>query len=307
MLPVAIFGKSFPQQYLAHILGSGLAILTMKLSYLIKKDKALAVWSGILVGFGSIIWFLSSVGSAWYLGQIAAAFFLTAAIVESLSKKRPFLVGVLLGAAYLSRLQTILSLPLFIYLLKDRLKNNKYFALLTGILPFLVFNALYNYLRFGVLWDKGYLLIPGVLDEPWYQRGIFHLTYIPRHLKILFATFPVIKDKPPFILPSWDGLAIWITTPAFIYSLKVPWKKRVVRISWLTILLISLVIFSHGTTGFAQFGYRFAVDFYPILTFLTIKAVAKDKLMWHHWLFLILAVLVNLWGVVWINKFGWVI
>jgi hypothetical protein len=303
---VFIFKEGFQQQFLAHLMGAGIVILMMKISGLVKKDIKLTIWTGALTGFGTIIWFLSANGSSWYLGQISAAFFLTAALYEGLNKKRSLLIGLLLGAAYLSRLQIILTFPLFLYLLSGKQWFKKYLSFGLGILPFILINFTYNYLRFGVIWDKGYILIPGVLSEPWYRMGLFSLSYIPDHLKIIFTSFPIIQKSFPYILPSWSGLAIWITTPAFIYSFFANIKERVVQFSWLSIALVSLLIFSHGTTGFAQFGYRFAVDFYPILIFLTIKEVAKTGLKWHHWLLLLLSILVNLWGVIWINKFGWI-
>lgn len=303
---VLFFGPNFEQRYLAHLVGAAIVALTMAVAWKIKKDKKLAIWSGILVGFSSIIWFLASDGSAWHLGQITAAFFLTAAILESLGAKRPILLGALLGAAYLSRLPTILALPFFLVALWPQKDFKKYLLFLAGVTPFVVANALYNFTRFGVFWDKGYLLIPNVLNEPWYEKGIFHLSYIPRHLEIIFGALPKKINEAPFLIPSWRGLAIWITTPAFIYVLAANIKEKIVKASWLVIILISLVIFSHGTTGFAQFGYRFAVDFYPFLTFMAIKAVAKTGVKWHHWLLLFLGVVVNFWGVIWINKMGWV-
>ena len=303
---VAVFKGKFQQQYLAHLLGTGIVLLTIKLSYLLKKDKKLSFWSGALVGFGSIIWFLSSTGSGWYLGQISSCFFLMAALNESLSKKRPFLVGVFLGSSFLSRLQTILSLPLFIFLIKNKKPSKNIFKLFSGIAPFIIFNFIYNFIRFGTVFDKAYFLIPKIMEESWYTGGIFNVSYIPRHLKIIFSSFPIFQKEFPFIIPSWNGLSIWITTPAFIYSFFAKFKEKLVKILWITIALISLVIFSHGTTGFTQFGYRFAVDFYPFLIFLTIKGVSRKKLKWHHWFLLAVSILVNLWGVLWINKFGWV-
>ncbi len=306
---VSIFGQKFQQQYLAHLLGAGIVVLTILLSWQIKKNLKLAVWSGLLIGFGSIVWFLSSVGSSWYLGQITAAFFLTAALVEALGKKRQFLVGVFLGVAYLSRIHTILSLPLFLYLLKGRNWFKNYFKLGLGILPFVFFNFYYNFVRFGSIFDKGYFLLPAILNEtnaPWFVKGVVNVSYIPNNLKLAFWSFPKILNYFPYIQPSWAGLAIWITTPAFVYALFAPIKETVVKFSWFAIIPIFLVVLSHGGTGSVQFGYRFAVDFYPILTFLTIKSVARTGLKWHHWVLLLTGILVNLWGVIWINKFGWV-
>lgn len=304
---VIVFGKTFPQQYLAHFLGAGLAILTAKLSFLIKKDKKLAVWSALLISFGSIVWFLAATGSVWYLGQLTAAFFLTAAMVEALGKKRLPLVSIFLGMAYLSRVHTILSFPFFLYLLKDNLSSiKKVVSLAIPLIIVVVLDAIYNFVRFQVPWNAGYFLIPGIYSEPWFSKGIIHPSYIIDHIKIILLAMPKLLTKTPFIQPSWGGMAIWLTTPAFVFSLKAPWKKTVVKFAWLSIFLIFLIIGLHGSTGFAQFGYRFAVDFYPFLIFLTIKGVARRGLGKIHWVLLFAGILVNLWGVLWINKFGWV-
>jgi len=304
---VFVFGKSFEQQFLAHILGAGLVVLTMALSYRIKKDKLLAVWSGLLVGFGSIVWYLASVGSVWYLGQVTVAFFLTAALVESFGKKRAILIGIFLGGAFLSRIHTILSLPLFIFLLhsKKNLVGNLIY-LGVGMIPFFLFNFGYNFVRFGTIFDKGYFLVPGIYSESWFSKGMLNIAYVPEHLKALFLMLPKFLPNPPYIEPSWYGLAIWITTPAFLLSLRASFKENVVKLSWLSIFLIFILVALRGGTGWTQFGYRYAVDFYPILTFLTIKSISKTGLRQLHWLLLLVGIIVNLWGVIWINKFDWV-
>ncbi len=305
---VFIFGKNFQQQILAHIVGAGLVILTMLLSFRIKRDAKLAIWSGLLVGLGSIIWYEAATGSVWYLGQITSAFFLTAALVEAFGKKRPILIGIFLGATFLSRLHVILALPFFLYILyKNKasfLKN--FFFLGLGMAPFFIFNFWYNFVRFGSIFDKGYFLVPGIYSEPWFSKGMLNIAYIPEHLKVIFLMLPKFISKMPFIEPSWGGLAIWITTPAFIYSLRANIKENITKLSWLSIFLIFLLVSLRGGTGWTQFGYRYAIDFYPFLTLLTIKGVAKTGLKWHHWLLLSISILVNFWGVIFINKFGFV-
>jgi hypothetical protein len=301
-----LFGEFFYQEYLAHLMGAGFAVFIMLISWNLKRNKLIMVWSGILGAFGNIIWYLASDGAVWYLGLTSGAFFLTGAIWAAVTKKSPVITGLFLGAAYLSRLPTILTLPFFLYFVYNKDWFRNYFKLALGLLPFLLFNFGYNFIRYGTIFDQGYYLIPGVLDEPWFQKGIFDLSYIPRHLKIIFASFPKFVSNFPYITPSWGGLSIWITTPAFVYAFLNKIKTRGILISWFSIFLVSLVIFSHGTTGFIQFGYRYAVDFYPLLFFLTIKHVAKTGLRWHHWVLLTISVLVNAWGVIWINIFDWV-
>ena len=328
---VKIWGLSFPQQLFAHIIGIGLSVSTFFLSLKIKKDdNKLAIWSALLIGIGSIVWFLSSVGSVWYLGQITAAFFLTLAIVESLDKKRPIILGILLGATYLSRIHLVLTFPIFAFLLwkenkqslttlKQSLTTLKQSLPLRGkkliplvlfsipILLFIGFDFFYNFTRYGTIFNKGYFLIPGTQNEPWFAKGIMHPSYIIEDIKIAFLAMPKIISEFPYIRPSWVGMAIWLTTPAFIFAFWANIKKQIVKLFWLAIGIVFLVVGLHGGTGFAQFGYRFAVDFYPFLTYLTILGVKNQKgPHWYHWVFLSFGIIVNLWGVIWINKFNWI-
>jgi hypothetical protein len=304
---VLIFGKNFQQQIMSQMMGALAAFVWGLIAFQKSGKKLTSLWVFLLAGLGNIVWFMSGNGSVWYLGQISAYLFLTLTIYESLNKKRIPLLVLYFSLSILSRLEIVLALPLIIYLNRDRFKDlKKIFSFVLGLSFFGIIYGIYNHLRFGSFFQTGYSLVPGILKEPWYQNGLFSLFNIPNHLKIILLALPKFIPTFPFIEPSWAGLAIWITTPAFIYAFRNDIKKRVIQYSWVSIILISLLIFSHGETGFTQFGYRFAVDFYPIILFLIVEALGKDKLKWHHWLLLILSITVNLWGVLWINKFGWV-
>lgn len=310
VIPRFFFGINFEQQYLAHLLGYGFSVVMALLAYKLTKSFKKSIWIGLLTSVGTIVWFLSSVGSSWYLGQISAVFFMSLAIYFGINSKNNFLVGLFIGAAFLSRIETILCSAFFLYLYWDNKKwFINYFKFGIGVIPFLLFNFIYNYLRFGTIFDQAYFLLPAILNEtnmPWFIHGVASPIYILDNIKVMFWSFPKTIKEFPYIIPSWAGLSIWITTPAFIYSLFADMKDKSVRYSWISILLIMLLVFTHGGTGWAQFGYRFAVDFYPFLIFIIIKTLEKSNLKWHHWLLLFISIFVNLWGVLWINKFGWV-
>lgn len=301
MVPVLVFGKNLPQQYISLVLGSLITALAFLISLRIKEDLRLAIWASLLIGFGSLNWYLITVGSTWYLAQVCAELFVFLAIYSQLKRKSPILTGLFLGFAYFSRIPTILLLPFFVINLpKPLIKNALLLAL--GITPSVLGNFLYNYFRFGVIWDIGYTLIPGISTEPWYQHGVVNPVYIVEHLKIIFLALPSYAKEFPYFVPSLFGYAIWFTSPAFVFSFFNNLKKKIVWSSWLSISLVSLLIFSHGSTGFSQFGYRFAADFYPVLLFLTILGVDKTKgPRTYHWLFLILGIVVNFWGVLFLN------
>ncbi len=310
---VLLFGVTLPQQIIAHVLGAGVVVIWYLFTLKATASKTRALWVASLIGFGTILWFEAATGSTWYLGQVSGAFFLSLAFLVSQSK-RGFLTGLAVGAAYLSRVHLIFTLPLFLLLLRDHethffqwrswiSKKTVLFA--AGVAIPVVFNVLYNQIRFGVPWDKGYLLIPGVLDEPWFSQGIENVAYIPQNLVTAFWSFPKVLPGAPYIQPNWNGLAIWITTPAFLIAFRTPIKTLSTKVAWVTILAIFLFVLAHGSNGFTQFGYRFAIDFYPILIYLlaTRKTTQVTKL---EWVLLVVGIIVNTWGVLWINKFGWV-
>jgi hypothetical protein len=301
ILPVFIFGKDLPQQYISFIVGAIAISLTALISLRIKNDYKLAIWSSILFGFGSLNWYLITVGSTWYIAQVIGQMFLLSAIYSQLKNKSPFLTGLFLGFAYFSRIPMILTFFFFlINLPKLSIKNILLLGL--GVAPSIGANALYNYARFGVIWDIGYTLIGGISSDPWFHLGIMHPSYIIEHIKIIFGSIPSISNEYPYLVPSEFGYAIWFTTPAFVFALYNKIINKDVWSSWLSITFVSILIFLHGTTGFTQFGYRFAADFYPILIYLTIKGVAnKGGPVWYHWVLLLIGVVVNFWGVLFLN------
>ena len=322
---IALKGLAFDQTLGSIFIGSLNSILVYLLIKKIfsddaKKADSIALWMAILFTFGTIYWFLASVGSSWYFAQVTAVFFLFLALNEVFGKRRPWVIGLLLGAAYWSRLPVLLSVPFFLIMLKDqRLNENEIktnvkssvenyrlsiFQFFLGLSLFVGLNFLYNYFRFGTIFDVAYYLQPDVMNEPWFSKGYFNPAYIPSHLEILFFKGPVFLSNFPYIQPSWAGMAIWMTTPAFIFAIKSP-KDKITLACWSAIIPIALLIMSHGGTGFSQFGYRYAMDFYPFLLILTARGICTN-LKWYHKLLIGIGVLVNLWGVLWINKFGWV-
>jgi hypothetical protein len=315
---VAIFGLSTNQTLASIFLGSLNISLVFLVAREMTKNRSVQFWTTVMFGFGTIHWWLAAAGWVWFFSQITSVAFLLLAIYVTLKGEQPFLAGLFLGASFWSRLPTILSLPFFIVMFSDkwlkkseetnilkRINLKPLFYLGLGVVIFVALNFLYNFLRFGTPLDISYYLKPGIFKEPIYQKGLFDITYISRHLKVIFAGLPIFLPKFPYVMPSWAGMSIWITTPAFVYALFASIRNRLVLACWSAIIPISLLDFMHGGTGWSQFGYRYAVDFYPFLFLLTLKDIG-DNIRWHHKMLICIGVLVNLWGVLWINKFGWV-
>ncbi len=248
-----------------------------------------------------------------------AVLFLFLAIYETLTQKRPLVAGLLLGAAFWSRQPTIMTLPFFVIMFSDqwlpeasgsadasllaRIRLKPLLLLGAGVGAFILLSFAYNYARFGTPLDASQNFRPDdILKERWFNHGPFHPSYVTRHTEVIFQKLPVIQSEAPYVRPSWSGMAIWATTPAFVYALFAGLRSKLAIACWAAIIPTALTVAIFAGTGFAQFGYRYAQDFYPFLFLLTIIGIG-GVLRWHHKLLIVASVLVNFWGVLWIYNF----
>jgi hypothetical protein len=318
---IALWGVSFNQTLLSFFLGG----LNISIVYLLMKkvteNEDIQFWMAVLFGFGTIHWFTATVGSVWYFAQITSVTFLLLAIYGTFGGWSTFLIGLLLGASYWSRLPTVLSFPFFVIMLSDnwllardkggligRIRLAPLVLFFAGVGMFVLLNFTYNYIRFGSPFDIAYSMhsISAAKEQvsPWFNKGLFSLSYIRYHLYVFLLEPPVFIDTWPYIVPSKAGLSVLITTPAFIIALFAGIRNKLALACWSAVIPTAFLIFIKSGTGWTQFGYRYALDFYPFLLLLTVKGIGNE-LKWYHKVLIILSVLVNLWGVLFLNKFDW--
>lgn len=306
---VAIFGLDSTQTLLSIFLGS----VDVCLSFLVLRKARLSIQTSLLVsvffGLGTNLWYLSSVGSAWFIAHVVALFFILLALFETFGKQRILLIGLLIGASFWSRTTTIFTLPFFIIFLWKKLIPNSsrniwnIFFLLFGVGSFVIIDGFYNFIRFGDFSAFApYLLIPNFKQDPAYKDGLMSIKFIPRHLKAVLFKLPYTSNTFPFLVPSIYSLALWFTSPLIVYAFK--FKKNLLSIAcWAGILPTLLVIMMWTVVGYAQFGYRFAQDFMPLLLILIAQGIG-NKPSKIAYLLLFISIVINAWGVVMINKLG---
>lgn len=306
---VALFGINFYQPILSILLGAINVSLAYIVIFKLFKRVRLSFWISILYAFGTIQWYHAEIGSSWYLAHIVALFFLWLTLLEIVTKQRLFLIGLFISGAYLARLPTILSVIFVLIYLHQKffqyndkrltLNFRNIFLLSLGVALGILFNAIYNYLRFGTVFDIGYSLLP-IFNEPWYRYGLFNIGYIPAHLKEVFTALPVFSNQFPYIIPSVRVMALWFVMPAFFLVFCTSFKTKLSISSLIAIIVISLPGLAHGNNGSTQFGYRFALDFMPYLILLTASGL-QNQFKWWAKLLIILSILINLWGVIMIS------
>jgi hypothetical protein len=79
-------------------------------------------------------------------------------------------------------------------------------------------------------------------------------------------------------------------------------RDKFIVACWAAILPTALMLSTFAGTGWAQFGYRFQLDFMPFLFLLTTYAMGPD-LKWHHKSMIVLSVLLNAWAIAWMYHF----
>lgn len=193
----------------------------------------------------------------WFTAQVWAVVGAEIALL-SLLKKNYILAGFGTMIALLSRLNLgfVIAAGMALYILSTR-KIDNLIRYLVPVLAGVLIVLGWNYYRFESIWVLGYTLIPGVLAEPWYAKGIMHPSYILSNLK-------------NFVL-QWDingqGLGIIWAQP---YLLLVPWITS--KQNWWIVLMgvaQFVLVLAHGWWGAYQFDFRFLMDclwlFVPIL------------------------------------------
>lgn len=282
MVPVAALQKiklvhNFPGGVLAALIAALCVWFSFRLSVLGSKSLPKRVLLSLLPIFGTWSWCNLGFGGAWQialglalLGEIAALYFV-------LVDFRPLWAGAFFALAIGNRTEIVLCLPIFLYFLirhvapeasalktisqkaRENLPVFINFLAVPVVLGF--FTALYNYARFGSIFDFGYARIPRLLQEPWYQHGLFSLHAIPWNAyKMLFEGFHDRPD-PPYISFYPFGCSIFLASPFLFLIFREGGLHKIA--AWIAIGLLTFALWAHGNPGGWQFSYRYATVLLP--------------------------------------------
>jgi hypothetical protein len=285
-------------------------------------------WLAVLFGFSTPLWWVTTRGGVWHTGQLVATVFTLLALVEWFGSSRPWLIGLLAGAAFLSRAPLLLAIPFYALAVvwdsrRPRIKTLheqavsqrdgpspenaqsvhpiwRFIWLCVGFGPAVFVFLAYNFVRFGAPLESGYglALLPDFLAR---QRdaGLFSIAHLGMNLDYFLWHLPMVMPQLPFLKPDGFGMSVFLTSPGLLLAAWAPWRQRLAWLlggAFLATLLPSL--FYYGG-GWFQYGYRYALDAMPFAIALTALTVAREPLSWRWKTVIVLGVSVNLIGVYW--------
>jgi len=288
------------------------ALLFLALDRLAKEALSARTWMenaalAALFGFGTVYWFSAIQGTVWFAGHAVAAVATIGFLHASIGARRPALAGLMLGLAVATRPSLFFAMPLFaLEAVRVTRRADAPIAALARLalrfaLPLAVVGVLlgaYNFVRFHDPFEFGHRFLDVVWRPRMERWGLFSAHYLGRNLGVMLASTPFLGvPGAPFAI-SGHGLALWITSPFYVWALaprSMPGPTRLLhRALALTVVTVALVDLAYHNTGWVQFGYRFSNDFAPFI--FAMLALGRRKLGVGFGVCAALAVAVNLFG-----------
>jgi hypothetical protein len=277
-----------------------------------------------LFAFGSVYFYVAVQGSVWFAAHVVASSLLVLFLLCSLGAERPLLAGLCVGLSFLTRTTTLLASVIFLVEALRAYRRSDV-ALPAEAHPLRVAWAfvrgadLPRVLRTCALFALPILLAMGLqlwmnaarFDDPlafgheflqikWKGRiekyGLFDYHFLGKNLGVALASLPWILPEPPYVKISLHGLALWVTTPNLLWVL---WPRRVdARLVGLVVgaFVIALLNLCYQNSGWIQFGYRFALDYMPML--IVLLALGGRRFGPGFAMCAVLAVVINAFGAV---------
>lgn len=285
---VGLLGLEFPQITIGigTLLVSFIAIYIISRSF--KFEKIDSLWLSLFFVFSTVLLSTSLINITSYLVEaLGVPLILLSLMFYFQKKKRPLLIGIFLGLAILTRVTLILAVVFFVYeFFKKRLTRKQFIMILIPVIFACIFLGVYNFLRFDSFLQTGYIHHigdPYPLSEnkkfgwtnPMHLPANLYAFFIKPPEPLLYAKDGFVFKFPYFKADPW-GMAIWFTSPLFLMLLFNFRKNKYFNSLLTTTLVIAFPIFIYYSVGFAQFGYRYALDFLPFLFLLLIPCLSPS-------------------------------
>jgi hypothetical protein len=299
-----------------------IAALVLPLSFLVlrrlgeaglsSRTTAEQLWLVATLAFGTVFFFAAVQGKVWFTAHVIGVVLALIYAWASIEAKHPFVAGVALGLAAITRPPMAFMFPLVVMeawrmaggIARWRRERP---ALLRELgrtawklaIPVVVIAAVamvLNAQRFGSPTEFGHSYLDVRQQAQIEQHGLFSYHYLSRNLAVAFTLLPEIPGKTTWFQISGHGLAMWITTPILLAAVWPRSPSAIHRALWVTVAFVAIPIFCYQNSGWYQFGYRFSLDYLPFLVL--VLAVGGRPLGRISRALIVVGIAVNLFGAV---------
>jgi hypothetical protein len=285
MLPaVLVWGTAVNQSLFSIALGAIAVGAGWELARRVGVPLTTSIWLCGFLLLGTDLFWCAMYGDVWFIAHVSAVAFTLLALVELLGKRRGWLVALYAACAIESRFSLVFALPVYAAWLafddpapnrntQPPVARRRLVQFGAALVPFALLWVGYNLARWGVPYDIGYTTWYH-LDRAGAPTGSpFRLEYLPNQLYSFFVRFPDYVGVTPYLVPTYNGVALTWTSPALVLAFFAREPRRIVILAWAATILVALPNFLYYVNGFAQFGMRHALDFEPFLFLLMALAL----------------------------------
>ncbi|HUR33863.1 MAG TPA: hypothetical protein VM032_08705 [Vicinamibacterales bacterium] len=269
-----------------------------------RRSPGEELWLAALLSFGTVLFYSAVQGRVWYTAHVFAVDLCLLYVWAAIGAGRPFLAGLCLGLAFLTRAPMLFMFPLFAGEMWRTRRLTDWRGWASFVIPVAlagVLAAWHNDARFGEPLEFGYSYLRVRQQMDIEQYGLFHSHYLRRNLVAAFALLPDVSLRPLYLAISGHGLAIWVTTPALLLLAGAWPRTRFQCELWVTAAAVAVWTLFYQNTGWFQFGFRFSLDYVVFL--MLILAVHRRPIGGVAQGLIVASIAINLFGAVTFNRY----
>jgi hypothetical protein len=270
--------------------------------------------------FGTVYFFTAEQGTVWFGAHVVAVALSAFYLLFAIDAERPVLAGLMivlalatrgpsiaLGAAFFAaealRVSRRPDVPGFWRGLDRRALARRVALFSAPILLVMIPILWLNHRRFDSVFEFGhsYLVIG------WRARmdkwGLFSYHYLPKNLGVMLTSLPWFIKTPRLFQINVHGLALWVTTPLYLWLLWPRRKSELWRGLAIAAALVAVYDLLYQNPGWQQFGYRFSNDYAILL--IAMLAVGGSRMGRRFWAVAALGVAINGFGAFTYDRAGY--
>ncbi len=291
------------------------------------------LWLVAMFAFGTVAYYCAIRGAVWFTALTMGVTLHFAYLLAAQGARRPMLAGLLFGLGVATR--TPLLFAGVFFPLEALFHNGRWLGgdgrdgamaaarkILLFALPAAAIGVLlawFNYARWQNPLEFGHFYLLEGTRATTRDHGLFNFYFLNHNLSAAFTNLPRPSAAAPYLQITRHGLGILACTPALFAlfgsptrhptdeagpaSLAEVRRRSLVRNLAITVFCVAAPALVYQNDGWQQFGYRFALDFWPAL--MGVFALRVGHLSRRVKALILLAILVQTFGAVTFGRMEW--